>query len=487
LDSVYGSGICRADQETRTKTTEVSRLDEVLQWSLIKLARTIREKEVSPVEVMRQLLERIDSVDGKLNAFITVLSEESLAAAARAEKDILTNKPRGPLHGVPVGLKDIIYTRDIRTTMGSEIFKDYVPDYDATVVEKLKGAGAIIVGKLNTHQFAYGPTGDRSYFGSARNPYDNTKITGGSSAGSGAAVAAALCYAALGTDTGGSIRIPASCCGIVGMKPTFGRVSKYGVFPLSWTLDHVGPMTRTVEDNAFLLSILAGYDTKDPYSTREDTEDFTRKLGQEIEGGIVGVPSSFYFENVEQEVEAKVRHAIETLRGLGAKIREVQIPHVREIVSAQRLTLASEALTVHRERLRTQPERFEAEVRERLLANETTKAYEYVEAQQVKHLAVWEFNRALEEVDILVSPTIPHLPTDIDQREVDFDGHKEHVRSAITRLAVPTNLNGFPALSISCGFSSSGLPIGLQLMGKPFDEANLYRFGHAFERALSQP
>jgi aspartyl-tRNA(Asn)/glutamyl-tRNA(Gln) amidotransferase subunit A len=369
--------------------------------------------------------------------------------------------------------------------MASEIFKDYVPNYDATVVEKLQEAGAIIVGKLNTHQFAYGPTGDRSYFGPARNPYDSTKITGGSSAGSGAAVAAALCYAALGTDTGGSVRIPASCCGIVGMKPTFGRVSKHGVFPLSWTLDHMGPMTRTVEDNALLLGILSGHDAKDPYSTQIDTEDFTRKLDRGVEGGIVGVPSSFYFENVEEEVKAKVRQAIETLQDLGAEVREVQIPHIREIVSTQRLILACEAFTVHRERLRTQSERFEAEVRERLLTGETTRAYEYIEAQQVKHRAVQEFNQALKEVDVLVSPTTPHLPTDIDQREVDFNGHKEHIRSAITRLTAPTNLNGFPTLSVPCGFSSLGLPIGLQLMGKPLDEANLYRFGHAFERASS--
>lgn len=457
----------------------------MLHWSLVRLARAIKEKEVSPVEVTRQLLERIDSVDGKLNAFITVLSEESLAAASRSEKEILANEPKGPLHGVPVGLKDIIYTRGIKTTMGSEIFNDYVPDYDATVVEKLKGAGAIIVGKLNTHQFAYGPTGDRSYFGPARNPYDSTKITGGSSAGSGAAVAAALCYAALGTDTGGSVRIPASCCGIVGMKPTFGRVSKYGVFPLSWTLDHVGPMTRTVEDNALLLGVLAGHDARDPYSAREDTEDFTRKLDQGIEGSIVGIPSPFYFENVEEEVNAKVRQAIETLHDLGAEVREVKIPHIREAVSAQRLTLASEAFTVHRERLRTQSERFEAEVRERLLTGETTRAYEYVEAQQIKHLAVREFNQALEEVDVLVSPTTPLLPTDIDQRKVDFNGYKEHIRSAITRLAGPTNLNGFPALSVPCGFSRSGLPIGLQLTGKPLDEANLYRFGLAVEQASS--
>jgi aspartyl-tRNA(Asn)/glutamyl-tRNA(Gln) amidotransferase subunit A len=456
---------------------------EVLHWDLASLARAIKEKEISPVEVTHKLLERVDSTNKKLNAYITVLPEEALAAASRAEKEIVAGTVRSPLHGVPVGLKDIIYTRGVKTTMGSEIFRNYVPDHDAAVVEKLKQAGAIIIGKLNTHQFAYGPTGDRSYFGPVKNPYDATKITGGSSSGSGAAVAASLCYAALGTDTAGSVRIPASCCGIVGMKPTLGRVSKYGVFPLSWTLDHVGPMTRTVEDNALLLSVLSGYDTRDPYSAQEDTEDFTRELGRGIRGSVVGVPSSFYFENVEGEVDARIRQAIETLRDLGAEIREIEIPHAREILLAQRAILASEAFAVHEERLRNQSERFEEEVKDRLFTGEPIRAYEYVKAQQTKQLAREEFNRALEQADTIVAPTAPILPTDIDQREVNIDGYKEHVRSALTRLTGPTNLNGFPNLSIPCGFSSSGLPIGLQMTGRPFDEAGLYRLAHAFEQA----
>lgn len=458
---------------------------DVLHWDLASLARAIKEKRISPVEVTRRLLERVDSINKKLNAYITVLPEEALAAASRAEKEIVAGTVRGPLHGVPVGLKDIIYTRGVRTTMGSEIFQNYVPDYDAAVVEKLKQAGAVIVGKLNTHQFAYGPTGDRSYFGPVRNPYDATKVTGGSSSGSGAAVAASLCYAALGTDSAGSIRIPASCCGVVGMKPTFGRVSKYGVFPLSWTLDHVGPMTRTVEDNAILLSALSGYDARDPYSTRQGAEDFARDLDRGVNGSIVGVPSSFYFENVEGEVETKVRQAIETLRDLGAKIREVEIPHAREILLAQRAILASEAFAVHEERLRNQPERFEEEVKDRLFTGEPIRAYEYIKALQIKQLARGGFDRALEKVDAIVAPTVPILPTDIDQREVNIDGYKEHVRSAITRLTGPTNLNGFPSLSIPCGFSSSGLPIGLQMTGGPFEEAVLYRLAQAFEQASS--
>jgi aspartyl-tRNA(Asn)/glutamyl-tRNA(Gln) amidotransferase subunit A len=461
--------------------------ENILSWSLATLAGAIGEKQVSPVEVTRRLLERIDQVDKRLNAFITVLSEEAIAAASQAEKEILSGNVRGPLHGIPIGLKDLIYTKGIRTTMGSEIYKDYVPTYDAAVVEKLKEAGAIVIGKLNTHQFAYGTTGDRSYFGAARNPYDTSRITGGSSSGSGASVASGLCYAALGTDTGGSVRIPSSCCGIVGMKPTFGRVSKYGVFPLSWTLDHVGPMTRTVEDNALLLNVLAGYDERDPYSAQKETEDFTRYLHKGIKGSVVGVPSSFYFEKVEAEVYTQVQQAIETLRDLGAEIREIEIPHIQDISLAHQMTLKSEAYSVHEDRLRNNPEQWDEEVKSRLLTGLEPKAYEYVQSQQIKHLAVREFNQVLKEVDVIAAPSIPILPTEINQREIELNGSKEHVRLLLNRLAGPTNLNGFPSLSIPCGFSGSGWPIGLQLIGKSFDEANLYRFGNAFERESSVP
>lgn len=457
--------------------------DDISSWSLAGLSHAIREKEVSPVEVTRHLLERIQAIDPELNAYITVAADEALATASRLEEELTAGNVRGALHGVPVGLKDIIYTRGLRTTMGSESFRDYVPDYDAAVVEKLKAAGTIIVGKLNTHQFAYGPTGDRSYFGPVRNPHDASKISGGSSSGAGAAVASGLCYAAVGTDTGGSVRIPASCCGIVGMKPTFGRVSKHGIYPLGWTLDHPGPMTRTVEDNGLLLGVLSGYDKRDPYSAQRDTEDFTRKLDRSLEGGVIGVPSAFYFDNVEPEVESRVRDAIEALRGMGARVREIDLPRVEEILSAQRTILMGEAFAVHYERLREAPDQYEEEVKHRLLAGEAIQAREYINAQQLKHVAIREFDQALEEVDVLASPTLPVLPTDIDQREINVYGAGEHVRSALTRLTGPTNLNGFPSLSVPCGFSESGLPIGLQLMGRAFDEASLYQYGRAFEKA----
>lgn len=454
-------------------------------WTLVQITRAIKETRVSPVEVVEHLLERIETLSERFNAYITVLPERALATAAHMEKEILAGKVRGPLHGVPVGLKDIIFTKGVRTTMGSAFFKDHIPDYNAAVVDSLEDSGAILLGKLNTHEFAYGPTGDRSYFGPMRNPYDTAKIAGGSSGGSGAAVASGLCYAALGSDTGGSVRIPASCCGIVGMKPTFGRVSKYGVFPLAWTLDHIGPMTRTVEDNAILLNVLAGFDGRDPYSARSTPEDFTRNFGQTIRGAIVGIPRSFYFDSIESEVERKVKEAIEILASLGADVRLIDVPYLDDILNAYRLILASEAYALHRERLVKSPDGYSDEVRERLAAGEVFKGHEYASARQLRKTALKEFNRVFEEAEIIVVPSLPILPTEIGQRQIELQGQEEPVLPTLTRLMGPTNLLGLPSLSIPCGLSASGLPVGLQLIGRQFSEANLYRFGYAFEKESS--
>ena len=269
------------------------------------------------------------------------------------------------------------------------------------------------------------------------------------------------------------------------MKPTFGRVSKHGVFPLSWTLDHVGPLTRTVGDNALLLNALAAYDPKDPYSADRGPEDFTRDLGHSVRGAVIGLPSDFYFEHVDGEVEKRVREAIEVFRSLGAEVREVRIPHLWETLKAQRLTLAADAYAIHEERLKTDLEKFNEEGRERLLDGERLKAHRYASAQQRKRLAKDEFSRVLGEMDVLLTPTLPIAATLIDQRDVEIGGYEEAVRSAVTRLTGPTNHNGFPSLSVPCGVTTSGLPAGLQLIGRPFDEASLYRFGHAYEEALS--
>ncbi|MBA3635130.1 MAG: Asp-tRNA(Asn)/Glu-tRNA(Gln) amidotransferase subunit GatA [Rubrobacteraceae bacterium] len=452
--------------------------------SLAGLSRELLARRLSPVEVVRALLERIE-VD-ETNAFVTVTAEQALERASRAEREILAGRYKGPLHGVPVALKDIIYTRGVRTTMGSALYAGHVPDHSATVARKLEEAGSILIGKTNTHEFAYGPTGDRSYFGPTKNPHDARRITGGSSGGSGAAVAANLCYGALGSDTGGSIRIPASLCGTVGMKPTFGRVSKNGVFPLSWSLDHVGPITRTVEDNALMLNVLAGHDPKDHYSVDLSPEDFTRDLQRGLRGAGIGIPTTFYSEHVEEEVQARVKEAAEVFVSLGAEVREVEIPNLVDTLHAQRLILAAEAYAVHEERLENDPESFGEEVSERLVEGERPRAYRYANARRRGMFATEEFDCALHGIDALLTPTLPITATEIGQREVSIGDYEETVRSALTRFTGPTDLTGHPSLSVPCGTTASGLPVGLQLIARRFDEAALYRFGYAYEEAVVQ-
>ncbi len=447
--------------------------------SLAGLSDALRSRELSPVEVAEALLARIEG-DGT-NAFITVTPERAMEDAKRAEVEISSGGYRGPLHGVPVGIKDLVDTEGVRTTMASAFFEHHVPDRDAAVALRLREAGSVLLGKTNTHEFAYGPTADRSFFGPTRNPHDPARISGGSSGGSGAAVATGLLYGAIGSDTGGSIRIPAALCGVVGMKPTFGRVGKSGVFPLSPTLDHVGPLTRTVRDNALLLSTLAGHDPEDPYSVDRPEEDFARDLDRGVRGTVVGIPTNFFFEHVDREVETLVREAVEALRSLGAEIREVEVPNVWETLHAQRLTLAAEAYAVHEERLGSEPERFDDHGLERLLQGEELRAYRYANAQQRKLWSRREFEEVLGDLDVILAPSVPIPATELGQRQVSIEGHEEAVYSALTRLTGPTNMNGLPSLSVPCGTTASGLPAGLQLIGRPFDEATLYRFGHAYE------
>jgi aspartyl-tRNA(Asn)/glutamyl-tRNA(Gln) amidotransferase subunit A len=452
--------------------------------TLAGLAREFWARRLSPVEVVGTLLERIET--DETNSFVTVTAERALEQAARAEGEILAGRYKGPLHGIPVAIKDIFHTRDVRTTMGSAHYAGHVPDHSATVARKLEEAGSILIGKTNTHEFAYGPTGDQSHFGPTKNPHDTRRITGGSSGGSGAAVAANLCYGALGSDTGGSIRIPAALCGIVGMKPTYGRVSKRGVFPLSWSLDHVGPMTRTVEDNALVLNALAGHDPQDLYSVDLPPEDFTRDLERVLSGVGVGVPTSFYTENVDEEVEAHLGEVAAVFTTLGAQVREVEIPNLWETLHAQRLILGAEAYAVHEERLENEPERFSEEIRERLLDGANRGAHHYANARRRGIFATVEFDNAFDGVDVLLTPTLPITAPEIGQRDLSIGDFEETVRSALTRFTGPTDLTGHPSLSIPCGTTASGLPVGLQLIGRHFDEATLYRFGHAYQEAAVQ-
>lgn len=458
------------------------------QWfakSLAEIGQHIQNKDISASELVKSLLERIHREDKKLNAFITI-NEDALRTAKDIDKEIIAGKYKGPLHGIPIGVKDIINTKNMKTTMGSKIFDNYVPTTDATVIQRLRQAGAIIIGKLNTHQMAYGPTGDRSYYGAVKNPHDLTKMSGGSSSGSGAAVAACLCYGALGTDTGGSIRIPASFCGIVGMKPTYGTVSKRGSYPLAWSLDHIGPMTRSIQDNAILMNAIQGYDDEDPDAIYREREDFTRLIGKSIDGLTIGIPKQFYFDNIDEEVGAAIDDAIHLLEKLGAHIIDVDLLHMDEILAAQRVVIRSEAYAVNEQHLKNHPDDWDDEVKERLMTAHQDKGFDYVRAIRTRPLAKQSFNSALTNADALLAPTIPLLPLNINQRHLGDDEYEEdnHIRSMFTKLTGPTDLNGFPSLSMPCGFSANGMPIGLQFIGREYDEAKLYQIGYALEQEL---
>ncbi|MCM3088498.1 amidase [Bhargavaea ginsengi] len=448
---------------------------------MLDAIRSIREREKSPMELVNETLETIWKKNSELNAYITVCEEEAVREAEQLTRQWEAGTLRGPLHGIPIAVKDLVYTKGIRTTMGSMIHSDFIPDEDATVIEKLKDAGAVIIGKTNTHEFAYGPTGDVSHFGPVRNPYDSSKISGGSSSGSAAAVASGMALAGIGTDTGGSVRIPASACNLVGMKPTFGRISKHNIFPLAYTLDHPGPITAEVEENAVLLNILSGPDPADRYSLLESPPDFTGELRDGVEGKVIGLPSH-YFRLLDPEIRAATEKAARKFERLGARVIEVDIPVMSEINDAQIVTIQCEAAAIHRETMENCPGDYAPEVLARLEASIRRPGWEYVRAQQERPRLIEAFNEVFSKADVLLTPTLPILPTPIGERKTIVDGKEIDVIPALLSLTSPTNFTGNPSLSIPAGFSRNGLPIGIQLIGNHGNESQLYRFGYAFEQ-----
>jgi aspartyl-tRNA(Asn)/glutamyl-tRNA(Gln) amidotransferase subunit A len=457
-----------------------------LVWaSLAELARQIATKAVSPLEVTQAYLERIAKLDGTLKAFITVCADQALEAARAAEADLTAGRPLGPLHGVPIGLKDLFKTAAVRTTGGSRILADSVPAEDATVVRRLRQAGAIVLGKLNMHEFAYGPEGLNAHYGHARNPWDGAavRIAGGSSSGSGVAVAAGLVAGALGSDTGGSIRIPAALCGITGLKPTYGRVSRQGVLPLAWSMDHVGPMARTAADCALLLGPLAGYDSGDATSSVLPVADYTAALTGDVKGLRVGVLRRFFLEGAAPEVRGAVEAAVEVLRAQGAAVDEVELPSVGEVAAASFAIVAAEALAYHAEWLRTRPEDYQPDVRERLRMGAFVSGVHYVRAQQVRALVRREVDQALARRDVLVAPATPMAATRLGDNQVQLGDGPSDARSALIRLTRPFNFSGHPACALPCGFTAGGLPMSMQIVGRPFDEATVLRVADAYQRA----
>jgi aspartyl-tRNA(Asn)/glutamyl-tRNA(Gln) amidotransferase subunit A len=432
---------------------------------------------LSPVELTEQVLARIERLDPLYDSYVDVFSETALAKARAVEDAIRRGETVGPLQGIPVALKDLYDVAGTPTLAGSAVRAGHRADADSTVTRKLRAAGAVITGKTVTHEFAYGVVSAPT-----RNPWDRDTIPGGSSGGSAAAVAAHLCLAAMGSDTGGSIRIPAGLCGLVGLKATYGRVSKRGVAELSWSLDHAGPITRTVADAAVLLQAIAGYDPDDPCSIDEPVPDYLTGLDAGIEGLRVGVPTSYFFDTADAEVADAVHAALAVLVDAGAVLVDVAVPHV-ELTGDVVSTIAGvEAAAIHQEHIRTMPEAYTADTRMRLLAGELISGTSYVNAQRARRLVAAGLRSALSEVDVIASPTLPITAPAFGASTTQLAGAEVPVMSALNGLTAPANAAGLPALAVPCGLSSRGLPLSLQLMGRPFDEATLLVAGQAYQR-----
>jgi aspartyl-tRNA(Asn)/glutamyl-tRNA(Gln) amidotransferase subunit A len=456
---------------------------EICYMSAGALSKLVESKEVSPVEIIEAHLSRIDATEPVLNSFITLLADASQIAARQAEKDIQAGRYKGPLHGIPVGLKDLYNTAGVRTTSGSKIFDTFIPTEDCTVAEKFQQAGAILLGKLNMHPFAYGPTGENLDYGHMHNPWNPEKITGGSSGGSGSAAAAGQCTITTGSDTGGSIRIPAALCGIVGLKPTYGLVSRWGLTALSWSLDHPGPMVRTVEDAAITMNVIAGHDPKDVASAKVAIPDYTSALTGDVRGLRIGMPKEYFEAPLDPQVRKAVQDAVSLLESMGAEVKEVSFPMFNESQAISSTVLMSEATAFHRDLLEKDGHQLYEPVRQRLEAGLFISAADYLRAQQARTLLDQEGRRLLDDVDLLAGPTEPVTAPEILAPRV-FAGEQEiGVVGALTQYTRPYNINGFPAISVPCGFSSTGMPIGLQLAGKPFDELTVLRAAHAYEQA----
>lgn len=442
-----------------------------------EVARRLRRREISPVEITRACLERIEKLNPSLNAFITVMAESALVEARAAEEEIGRGEWRGPLHGVPIALKDIIDTAGVVTTAASALYKDRIPAEDADVVRRLRQAGAVIVGKNNLHEFAYGGSSLVSYFGETRNPRDRERITGGSSGGSAAAVAIGLCYAAIGTDTAGSIREPAALCGCVGLKPTYGRVSSRGVTPLSSSLDHVGPLAATVEDAAIVLQAIAGYEAGDVTSADVPAADYVGALREDAKTLRVGVLRSYFFDELDAEVAAAMEIALRVIRGLVAEMKDVEVE-----VPTDRTLQAAESFAFHAANVAKSPELYQAETVRRIRSGENVSAADYIERLRELKSLRRSIGAVFADVDLMVTPTVAVPAPAI----ADLKANPDSLRPAelkVLRNTRPFNVWGLPAISVPCGYTKGGLPIGLQIAGAHWREDLVLRLARAYEQS----
>lgn len=451
---------------------------EPYELSLSQASALIASGDLTPSALTESVLQRIQDVEPRVNAFVTVTADAALRQAADATDQISHGHRHGPLHGIPLAVKDLIDTAGVPTTSSSRLREDRVPDQDATVVSMLSAAGMITIGKTHTHEFAYGgvtPT--------TRNPWDLGRVTGGSSGGSAAAVSYGGAPAAIGTDTAGSIRIPASLCGVVGLKPTYGSISRVGIAPLSWSLDHVGPLTRSVTDAALVLTAMTAYDPADPGSRQREPSDFTEGIDDGIAGLRVGIPTNYFTERVDHETARTVQEAVEALADQGASVVPVEIPHAEHLGTVITGIMMPEASTYHRRTLQESPELYTDEVRGLLEVGETILATDYIHALRFRQVMKSAWQQLMRRVDVVIAPTVftTALPAD-EPVHIWPDGTSETASVGYGRLSIPASLCGLPALQVPCGLSRNGLPIGMQIIGRPFAERMVLSVGRAHER-----
>ena len=457
-----------------------SGVDQLCYLTIRQASQLLRDGELSPVELTRAFLDRIERLDGTLSAYITVLPEEALAEARKAEAEIRSGDYRGPLHGIPIALKDLYDTRGVRTTASSRLLAGRVPDRDATATAALRGAGCVLLGKLAMHEFAFGGPDPTCGFPLAKNPWNLEHIPGGSSSGSGTAVAAGLCMGSLGSCAGGSIRGPAAYCGIVGLKATYGRVSRFGALPLSWTLDHCGPMTWTVEDSAIMLQAIAGRDHGDPTTSHAPVPDYSASLREDVAGLRVGVPRHFFFSDhpgINRDNLSLVEAALKELEGMGARLEKVEVPMLEHNGAAHLTIMLSEAYAYHERDLRSRPQEYGEMCRTRFRRGALFTAADYVQSQRVRNVLKRQFADVLRQVDVVATPTMSNAAPRFEESDVNST-----VRTLGFSFTSPFNMTGLPAISVPCGFTSAGLPAGLQIVGKPFDEPTVLRAAYAYQQ-----
>lgn len=448
-----------------------------------ELAKKIKSKEITSVELTQLFLDHSHALDPTLNAYISFRDEKALAEAAKMDAEIAAGQYRGVLHGIPMAIKDNIYVGGETTTMAAKYHENFVSDDDASVVENLKKAGVVLIGKLNMHEYAWGITNNSPHFGPVKNPWNLDKIPGGSSGGTGAAVSAGMTPISLGTDTAGSIRIPSSACGIVGLKPTHGLVPKYGCFPLAWTLDHIGPMTKNVEDAAIVLQAIAGFDARDPVSKKVEIVDYLADIDAPLAGKVIGIEEDYFFKDIDAPIEAMIRDLLKQLEAEGAIVKQVQIPALRYSEYVELATSLSEASAIHYEQLKRDPQHYGDDIRMLFELGLLFDSVDYLQAQQLRNELKAEFTKVFEEIDVLIAPTLPSLLNDIGSDVVMINGQQEDLLNNTIRMTGPSNLTGLPALSIPIGLID-GLPVGMQIIGDAFDEKTIFNIAKHVEKLV---